>query len=83
MVYQKLKGLPELYEKDTKKVSERLPPNVTYDHSTKALTHTYTGGQQQTTKLDDLKISEVDLFAEKNFRVRAADETGSSGQARR
>ncbi len=70
-VYCQLKRLPELYEKDPVKVSERLPPNVVYDHTSRSLTHTYTGGTQVKTALESLLIEEVNLIDEKYLRRRA------------
>ena len=70
-VYFELKRLPNLYDKDLKKVGERLPPNVMYDHTTRSLTHTYSGGQQARTNLDDLNLGPVDLLAEKILRRRS------------
>lgn len=70
-VYFELKRLPELYDKDPKKVVERLPPNVAYDHATRTLTHTYSGGQQVITNLDDLHLGPVDLLAERSLRRRS------------
>jgi hypothetical protein len=70
-VYSELKRLPELYDKDPEKVAERLPPNVSYDHATQSLIHTYSDGQQAVTILSDLQIGTVDLLAEKNLRRRS------------
>jgi hypothetical protein len=69
-VYFEIKRLPDLYDKDPEKVVERLPPNVTYDHNTRSLTHTYRGGQQVTTNLDALHVGPVDLLAENILRRR-------------
>lgn len=69
-VYFELKRLPDLYDKDPEKVLERLPPNVTYDHNKKSLTHTYSGGQQATTALDDLKLPNIDLLDANVLRRR-------------
>lgn len=70
-VYFELKRLPELYKKSPEKVPERLPPNVTYHHATRSLTHTYSDGQQVKTKLSNLYINPVDLLAERNLRRRS------------
>ena len=70
-VYFEIKRLPDLYDKDPEKIIERLPPNVTYDHGTRSLTHTYRGGQQATTALDDLKLGPVDLLAANILRRRS------------
>jgi hypothetical protein len=70
-VYFELKRLPDLYEKDPKKMAERLPPNVAYDHTTRTLTHTYSDGQQARTNLDDLHLGPVDLLAANILRRRS------------
>jgi hypothetical protein len=70
-VYFELKRLPDLYKKDSKKVAERLPPNVTYNHRTRSLTHTYRGGEQVKTPLDNLRIRPVDLLAANILRRRS------------
>ncbi len=69
-IYFELKRLPDLYDKDPKKVAERLPLNVTYDHTKRSLTHTYRGGQQVRTNLDDLHLGPVDLLAANILRRR-------------
>jgi hypothetical protein len=69
-VYFELKRLPELYKKSPEKLQERLPPNVTYHHATRTLTHTYSDGKQLKTKLTSLRVGSVDLLAEKNLRRR-------------
>jgi hypothetical protein len=69
-VYYEFQRLPKLNEKDPEKVKERLPPNVTYDPLIRSLIHTYTGGQQAITKLNDLNINPVDLLDKENLRYR-------------
>jgi hypothetical protein len=70
-VYFELKRLPKLNEESPEKVLERLPPNVTYQHAKKTLTHRYSNGMLAKTKLTSLQISKVDLLAEMNLRRRS------------
>lgn len=69
-IYFELKRLPELYDKDPDKALERLPRNVSYDHTDHSLTHTYRGGDKVKTVLDDLQLERVDLLAKENLRFR-------------
>ena len=69
-IYLELKRLPELYDKAPDKVAERLPQNVTYDHTDHSLTHTYRGGDKVKTVLDELQLERVDLLAKENLRYR-------------
>lgn len=69
-VYSELKLLSELYENEPKKVEERLPPNVSYNHGSHSLTHTYRDGKKVQSKLTELPIQEVDLLDDKNLRKR-------------
>lgn len=69
-VYWELKQLPNLFDKKGLEIADRLPSNVTYDPTERSLTHTYRGGQQVITVLDELPIGAVDLLAEVNLRRR-------------
>lgn len=74
-VYIELKKLPELQGKNPDKVSDYLPPNVSYDATNNTLAHTYSGGEIKITKLSELIIPEVNLLDESNWRYDSAGET--------
>lgn len=67
-IYFEFRSFPELYNKDPEKALERLPPNVSYDHQSGSLIHTYSSGNEVRTVLNDLNIDAVDLLAKKNLR---------------
>ena len=69
-VYIELKRLPILFKQSPEKIVERLPYNVRYDEIKKSLIHTYSGGQQVETLLDNLQIEPVDFLDNKNLRRR-------------
>ncbi len=50
-VYKELQKLQVLHTSKPEKVSDFLPPNITYDAASNMLTHTYRGGQTIATQL--------------------------------
>jgi len=68
-LYRELKKLRTLYDKSPEKVEHYLPPNVSYDRKTNALTYRYHGGSKVTTPLGrSLRIPEIGLTDDANLR---------------
>lgn len=66
-VYRELQKLPQLHAKFPDKFNDFLPSNVTYDHKTVSLVHTYRSGNSVTTNLASLVIPQIDLMDELNW----------------
>lgn len=63
LFYNQLRsGLPELSASKPEKLDDFIPPSVTYDAMTNALTRTFTSGTERKTELDNLAIGIVDLY---------------------
>jgi hypothetical protein len=74
-MYFELLQLPDLATNKPDKIRDYFPDNVTFDVSTKNLTHTYFGGEQAVTDLKMLNLSPVSLIANdiRRHQARRAD----------
>lgn len=61
-VFVELKKLPVLYNLQSEKLLERLPPHVAYDHINEALEFTYRNKTQVVTNLKTLEVQKVDPY---------------------
>jgi hypothetical protein len=73
VTYRELQKLPVLYAKKPEKLSDFLPPSVTFDPATNSLTHLYRDGQTVITALLDLQIPDIDLCDEQNWNLTEPD----------
>lgn len=68
LVYAELQNLSKLYENKPSKIVDFLPANVSYDHASNTLIHTYTSGKLEITNLSSLEIERVDIFDKSTWR---------------
>jgi hypothetical protein len=73
-VYIALRRLPQLASTKPDKVADYLPPNVTYDATTKCLTHTFNDGAQRITDLAALRVPAFSLTSSRIRRELTDDE---------
>lgn len=68
LFYDQLRtGLPKLAKDMPDKLSDYLPPSVTYDLASNTLTRTYIRGNQRQTDLNALQIGLVDLYDQRTW----------------
>jgi hypothetical protein len=63
-IYTELKRLPELAAKAPDRLSDFLPDHVNLHVATNTLTHTWRGGSQAVTRLNEIRPPAISLFAE-------------------
>lgn len=73
-LYEELKKIPALYDRDPDKLLDKLPPHVVYDRFSNSLTHTYRDGAKRVTILDEVETGCTDLLDATNLRVREVAE---------